>query len=124
MSSPELIDERFADLVRELRLARPLPSVDLRTRVRSQFADAPEPRSRQRLSFRGAAVALATLCVVALVGAAIVHGVVSDGGAKKTAAKERGTHLGLLSEQEKGRFAQQPPAMPLAPAALPAIPAG
>ena len=45
MSPLELVDDRFGDLARELRAARPVASPQLRERV---HALAPQPRSASR----------------------------------------------------------------------------
>jgi hypothetical protein len=76
VSPLELVDDRFEQLARELRAARPLASPVLRNRVRS--LEPPPPTRRPALSLRRAvpAVALAAVAIsfsVAL-GIGIVHG--------------------------------------------------
>ena len=75
MSTPE-IDERFDDLVRELRTLPGAP-VELRERIRRlEEMPLPEPRPRmRRLALVGATVAL-----VGVAGVAAVYGLVSSGG--------------------------------------------
>src|SRR5438270_13423439 len=77
MPSP---DPRFEALASELRAAKPAASPGLRERV-AELAEAPARprRTFPRISARRAAVALVPACLVAAVGAALIHGVVSSG---------------------------------------------
>ena len=85
MSSRELIDERFADLVSELRSARLAPPPELRQRVRAiAAAPAAEPRPSllERVRLRRAALVLVPVSLAAVVSAAMVQGLVSSGERK------------------------------------------
>jgi hypothetical protein len=81
MSSRNGIDERFDDLVRELRSEHVTASPELRERVRAIAAEAPAPRApfAERFRLRRAALVLVPACVVAAVSAAMLHGLTSSG---------------------------------------------
>src|SRR5437588_522184 len=91
MSSPE---DRLEALASELRAAKPAASPELRQRV---TAMRPEPRRNflPRLSARRAAVVLVPACVVAGVGVAVVHGVVSGSTSARRAGNALSTVKGL-----------------------------
>ena len=76
MSSP---DPRFEALAQELRAAKPAAPAELRQKVASLE---PAPRRQwvwPRFSARRTALVLVPACVVAAVGAALIHGVVNSG---------------------------------------------
>jgi uncharacterized protein DUF4349 len=91
MSSRKQIDERFDELVGELRSGQATASPELRERVRAIAAGAPRMERRgsfvERLSWRRAALVLAPACIVAAVSAALLHGL-SSTGSQTTAADE------------------------------------
>ncbi len=89
MPSPELLDERFDEIVRELRSARVAPSVELRERVRKMAEGAPEPPLRLRLGgirLRRAMLVLAPAAVVVALGSALVVGLATSGSSSRKAA--------------------------------------
>jgi hypothetical protein len=81
MSSPDLIDERFDELVRELRAARPEASAELRDRVRQivtrEVAARPRPRTLPRLRW------VLAPAVAAAVAGAVAVAIVSSGDDRK-----------------------------------------
>jgi hypothetical protein len=80
MSSPELIDPRFDELVAELRSARPAAPADVRSRVAGLAVEEPAPQpARPRFSWRRGGLVLVPVAAVA-VAAAVVVGVVDSGG--------------------------------------------
>src|SRR5712691_6863945 len=90
MSSPELIDERYSEIVRELRA---LPGAPERVHeyVRKVAANEPAPRRRllPRLTLRQTGFALAG-AAASVVAVSLVYGLVSSGGpGGKTAASTR-----------------------------------
>jgi hypothetical protein len=87
MSTPE-IDERFDDLVRELRTLPGAPD-ELRTRVR-QLTVAPAPR-RKRPRVGRLVLVVAVLALLAIAGVAAVYGLVTSGGTS-TQARREGVH--------------------------------
>lgn len=74
MSSPDVIDPKFDELVRELRSAQPEAPPALRERVRELAARPPVPERRLRLTWL-----LAPAAAVAVAGAVAI-GVLSTGG--------------------------------------------
>jgi hypothetical protein len=74
MSMPDVIDERFDELIRELRAAKPEPPAALRERVREIAARPPVRERRVRLGW-----VLAPAAVAAMAGAVVI-GVLSTGG--------------------------------------------
>src|SRR5438105_1845866 len=100
MSSP---DPRFEALASELRAAKPAASPGLRERV-AELAEAPARPRRMfpRISARRAAVVLVPACLVAAVGAALIHGVVTS-GAKRTAREFSGPPAGKALGQLRGK---------------------
>lgn len=84
MSSHNEIEERFGDLVRELRSGNVDAPDSLRERVREIAAQAPAPRPvrppfGQRFRLKRAALILVPACVVAAASAALLHGLTSSG---------------------------------------------
>ena len=89
MPSPELIDERFDEIVRELRSARVAPSPELRERVRKMAQGAPEPPLGLRLPgipLRRALLVLAPAAVAVALGSALVVGLATSGSSSRKAA--------------------------------------
>lgn len=93
MSSPNGIDERFDELVRELRAGDVRASGELRERVREIAAQAPAPRPArapfaERFRVRRAVLILVPTCLVAAVSAAALHGLTSSGSSRDAARDE------------------------------------
>ncbi len=88
MSGPDLIDERFDELVRELRSGEATASPELRERVRAiaQGKQESPPAARFR-RFRRRRIALVLVPVAAALAAAVGVGVFGSGG---TASKQLG----------------------------------
>jgi hypothetical protein len=87
MSVPDLIDERFDDLVRELRSGEATASPELRERVRAiveQEPEPPHPSGWLRLGRRR--LVLVLVPVSALVAAAVGVGVFMSGGGQPNGA--------------------------------------
>src|SRR5262249_11950856 len=87
MPASETVDfeREFEELVRELRA---LPA-DARTSVRERVRALGEPEPRRvfpQLTWRRAVVVLVPACLVAVVAAAAVHGLVSSSASKQSAA--------------------------------------
>ena len=78
MSSHNEIDERFDSLVQELRSGKTAASGELRERVQAIAAKTPETSRRkpwlEHFSWRRAVLVAAPACVLAGVGAAMLHG--------------------------------------------------
>jgi Domain of unknown function (DUF4349) len=92
MSGPDLIDERFDDLVRELRAGEVSASPELRERVRAIVEGKPEPpvaagqlRARWGRVTRGRRVGLVLVPVAAILAAAVGVGVFTSGSTQKQA---------------------------------------
>lgn len=103
MSSPNGIDERFDDLVRELRSGRVAASPELRERVHTIAAQAPPPRPirapfAERFRIKRAVLVLAPACAVAAVSAALLHGLTSS-GSQPVAADQAGNGAPLRTRQ-------------------------
>ena len=82
MSTPE-IDERFDDLVRELRTLPGAPD-ELRARVRGLAEAAPQPAPRRRgPRVRRLVLLAACLALVGIAGVAAVYGLVTSGGSSE-----------------------------------------
>src|SRR5712692_5563577 len=86
MSVPDVIDERFDDLVRELRSGEVTASPELRERVRAIVEREPEPplstrqlRARWRRVGRRRRVGLALVPVAGILAAAVGVGVFTSG---------------------------------------------
>src|SRR5204863_9137253 len=84
MPATETIDfeHEFEELVRELRALPTAASDSVRERVRSLGEPAPR-RELPRLPSRRSLLVLAPVCVLALVSAAVVHGVLNSGAPKQ-----------------------------------------
>src|SRR2546426_439969 len=100
MSSPELIDERYSEIVRELRA---LPGAPERVHeyVRKVAANEPAPRRRllPRLTLRQTGFALAG-AAASLVAVSLIYGLISSGGpGGKTAAPTRSSAAGVKAAQ-------------------------
>jgi hypothetical protein len=85
MSTPE-IDERFDDLVRELRTLPGAPDA-LRDRVRELAAAPPPGRKRPRVG--RLVLVVAVLALLAIAGVAAVYGLATSGGASTEARRAR-----------------------------------
>lgn len=85
MSLPDLIDERFEELARELRSATPAAPAELRARVRALSSGAPEPRAVRLPRRRRLGLALAALLTVAVAGSALIYGFVTSGPSEERA---------------------------------------
>ena len=86
MSGPDVIDERFDDVVRELRATEVTASPELRERVRAIVEREPEPplagvRLRAR-SWRSRRLALVLVPVAAILAAAVGVGVFTSGSTR------------------------------------------
>jgi uncharacterized protein DUF4349 len=106
MSTPE-IDERFDDLVRELRTLPGAPD-ELRERVRGLAEAAPEPARR---SSRGKLVlVLATVALVGLAGLAAVYGLVTSGSQHQKSASRahRAQAVGTVTSAAEGGLRAAP----------------
>src|SRR5712692_4279458 len=86
MSVPDVIDERFDDLVRELRSGEVTASPELRERVRAIVEREPEPplatrqlRARWRRTGRRRRIGLALVPVACILAAAVGVGVFTSG---------------------------------------------
>jgi hypothetical protein len=84
MSSHNDIDERFDDLVRELRSGHTAASSELRERVHAIVAEAPAPKVlraswRDRFPVRKAGLVLVPACLVAAGSFALLQGLTSSG---------------------------------------------
>lgn len=90
MPSLELIDERFEEIVRELRSARVAPPPELRERVHEIAArEQPRPARGLRLpaiSLRRATLVLAPAAVVLALGSALAIGLATSGAPGRKAA--------------------------------------
>src|ERR1700674_5223568 len=89
MSGPDVIDERFDDLVRELRSGEVTASPELRERVRAIVEREPEPplaagQLRARW-WRSRPLALVLVPVAAILAAAVGVGVFSSGSTQQPA---------------------------------------
>jgi Domain of unknown function (DUF4349) len=76
-------EREFEELVRELRALPTAAPESVRERVRALGEPAPR-RSLPRLPWRRSLLVLAPACALALVAAAVVHGVLNSGGGKQT----------------------------------------
>ena len=74
-------EREFEELVRELRALPVETPVAVRERVRALGEPAPR-RLFPQLTWRRAVLVLAPACVVALVAAAVIHGIVSSSSTK------------------------------------------
>ena len=89
MSEPDLIDERFDELVRELRGAEPTASAELRERVRATASGRakPKPARTRRLPRRRV---LVLVPVAAALGVAVGLGALSSGSSPRQASPNLG----------------------------------
>src|SRR2546430_17630780 len=83
MRAPDIAFEReFEELVRDLRALPTAPPQHVREHVRA-LGEPPRPRTLHDLllflSWRRSLLVLAPVCLVALVSAAVIHGVLSSG---------------------------------------------
>jgi hypothetical protein len=95
MSGPDLIDERFDDLVHELRSGDATASPELRQRVRAIAQGSTSSPPAARFGFRRRRVALALIPVAAVLAAAVGVGVFDSGTTSKPEAN--GASRGLVS---------------------------
>ncbi len=116
MSRPDTIDERFDEIVRELRAGRVAAPPELRGRVReiAATARAPRPSFVERVAWQRVALVATPVCLTAFVAAAMVQGLVSTGG-KKTAT------WGAAAGQARREAATSPRAAPVFSRDRPAI---
>jgi hypothetical protein len=116
MSSPDHIDDRFDELVSELRAGRPAASPELHARVRTIVSEAPVPAPRWQLphfGWRRLGLVLAPAALAAGAGFALVHGFSSSSTPQKSAATERAVwHRTVV----RGAFAGKPTDQRLSPA--------
>jgi hypothetical protein len=84
MSGPDLIDERFDDLVRELRGAEPTASAELRERVRATASGRSKPAARSRRLTRKRTLVLVS--IAAALGIAVGLGALSSGSSPRESA--------------------------------------
>ena len=91
MPATETIDfeHEFEELVRELRALPTAASDSVRERVRALGEPAPR-RELPRLPSRRSLLVLAPVCVLALVSAAVVHGVLNSGAPKQQSFAQPG----------------------------------
>ena len=132
MSAPDLIDERFDEIVSALRANRPSAPEPLRERVRAGAAPARRPARRPAsrfagISWRRGALVLAPVCVFLGLGFAVVGGLVSavsDGGDTTEQAGDAATGGSRGDLRDGGatdqatRFENAPRRSPLGPLAL------
>ncbi|MGZ8740419.1 MAG: DUF4349 domain-containing protein [Gaiellaceae bacterium] len=82
-------EREFEELVRDLRALPTAAPTGVRERVRT-LGEPTRPRTLHdllfMLSWRRSLLVLAPVCVLGLVSAAVIHGVVNSGGSSKTAA--------------------------------------
>jgi hypothetical protein len=115
MSSPDLLDPRFDELVAELRSARPAAPAEVRSRVAELAVEEPAP-PRRRFNRRRRALVLVPV-VAAAVAAAVVVGVVDSGGGGGVRPEVAAERVAVPRPAPK----KAPPA-PSAQAAAPAVP--
>jgi hypothetical protein len=124
MSGPDLIDERFDELVRELRSGETTASQELRERVRAIARGRPEALPAVRIGrFQRRRVALVLVPVAAALAAAVGFGLASSSGEKSKQANgaERGAVVspGKAAPPLPSANATQKPVPGLAPSPLP-----
>src|SRR5262245_37187061 len=88
----------YAELVRELRALPTAAPEGVRERVRALGEPAPR-RELPRLPWRRSLLVLAPACVLALLSAAVVHGVLSSG----TPTRQAVTHLSAVDAGESAQ---------------------
>jgi hypothetical protein len=111
MSEPDLIDERFDDLIRELRAAEPAASTELRERVRATASGRARPAGPARRQLPRRRVLVLVPVAVAL-GVAVGLGALSSGSSPRRAFDGTGHSLPVTARHS---FAKSP-----APAPAPA----
>jgi len=99
MSGPDLIDERFDDLVRELRSAEPAASTELRERVRATASGRTKPAPRARAGRLTRRRALVLVPLAAALGAAVGLGALSSGSSPRQGAVEE--HLSAAAAADR-----------------------
>jgi Domain of unknown function (DUF4349) len=105
MSSHNDIDERFDDLVRELRSGHPSAPAELRERVSAIVAEAPVPKQprapfAERFRVRRAALVLVPACLIAAGSAAVLHGLTSPGSQRDAATSVRAAFAGRPADEK------------------------
>lgn len=116
MSTSDVIDARFDDLVSELRAGRVAAPPELRGRVRALADREPEPpparrvRRRRHLPLRRLVLVGAPLAAASAVGAAVVIGVVQSGGGEKRVG--HGEPLALTRDSARARGSVAPAPSP------------
>src|SRR5438093_4341630 len=93
-------EREFEELVRDLRALPTAAPSSVRERVRA-LGEPARPRTLHDLvltfSWRRSLLVLAPVCVLGLVSAAVIHGVVHSGGsAKQTASAKLDAHVGAV----------------------------
>jgi hypothetical protein len=108
MSEPDLIDERFDELVRELRGSEPTASAELRERVRATASGRAKPKSvrTRRLPRRRV---LVLVPVAAALGVATGLGALSSGSSPRRAFDGSGHSLPITARDS---FTKSPPPGP------------
>ena len=93
MPASETVDfeREFADLVRELRAIPSEAPPELRERVRALGEPQPKRTFRLPRSSRRAVLVLASACVLAVAGAAVVYGLVASSGEQRQSLEASGT---------------------------------
>jgi hypothetical protein len=116
MSGPDVIDERFDEVVRELRATEVTASPELRERVRTIVEREPEPplaagqlRARWRRVGRGRRVGLALVPVACILAAAVGVGVFTSSSPHSQAVQQQSADLALAQPKASsgvahGRF--------------------
>jgi Domain of unknown function (DUF4349) len=95
-------EREFEDIVRELRALPTSAPGHVRERVRALGEPAQAPTLLDRLRFvswRRTLLVLAPACVLALVSAAVIHGVLNSGSTRETVATVRGESAAKSSER-------------------------
>jgi uncharacterized protein DUF4349 len=99
------------DLINELRSGRPAASESLRERVRTIGAAEPMPR-RRAVTLRRAAIVLFPACLVALVGAGALHGLLSAEGDQPAALRGERAATATVPRSTVGGPARLAPILP------------
>lgn len=132
MPAPDTVDfeREFEQLVRDLRALPTAAPDEIRTRVRSLGEPAPRRWVFPRIGVRRAMLVLVPACLLALVSAAVVHGLLSSSSRKNTDtfAAARATpgsqHAGAARGPTLGPLKSAPSyGAGLSPSAAPEIPA-
>jgi hypothetical protein len=96
-------EPEFEELVRELRALPTAAPESVRERVRALGEPAPRP-SLPRLPWRRSLLVLAPACALALVAAAVVHGVLNSGSEKQTVSSARGVSGEAQKDAQRRRL--------------------